>query len=52
VSDDPRLEDYEVQVTLNVHTTREDVLEALRRSGIAAGELIGECLIDNVEVFT
>jgi hypothetical protein len=42
--------DHEVQVALTIHTTHEDVEEALRRSGIVAGALIGEALIEVVLV--
>lgn len=46
------LEDHEVEVVLTLHTAREDVSAALARSGIVSGNLIGECLIESVEVYS
>jgi hypothetical protein len=47
---EPRFVDHEVEVVLCVTTTRDDVRAALDRSGIAPGLLIGEALIEAVEV--
>lgn len=44
--------DHEVEVVLSLHTTQADVEAALLRSGIKAGELIGETLIDSVTVYS
>ena len=47
---EPQFRDFEVQVTLNVTTTDDDITAALRRSGIVPNALIGEALIEDVEV--
>lgn len=43
---------HEVEIVLRVTTTHEDIQAALIRSGLVAGELIGEALIDSVEVYS
>jgi hypothetical protein len=45
------LREHEVEVYLTFTTTREDVYDALTRSGLVEGNLIGECLIDQVQVY-
>lgn len=49
---EPRFEDHEVEVVLCVTTTRGDVDAALERSGIVAGALIGEAMIESVAVYS
>jgi hypothetical protein len=45
------LREHEVEVYLTFNTTREDVHDALERSGLVEGRLIGECLIAQVQVY-
>jgi hypothetical protein len=47
---EPNWVDHAVEVVLCVTTTRDDIRVALNRSGIAPGLLIGEALIESVEV--
>lgn len=44
--------DHEIEVVLTLNTTRDDVREALRRSGIVEGALIGEALVEMVSVYS
>lgn len=48
----PRFIDHEVLVALNVTTTDDDVRAALARSGITPGALIGEALIESIEIYS
>ncbi len=48
----PRFVDHEVEITLNITTTNDDVKDALRRSGIVEGALIGEALVARVEIYS
>lgn len=43
---------HEVEVVLHVTTTHDDIQAALIRSGLVAGELIGEAGISSVEVYS
>jgi hypothetical protein len=47
---EPRIVEHLVELVVNVATTRDDIRAALDRSGIAPGLLIGEALIESVEV--
>lgn len=44
--------EHEVEVVLTITTTREDITDALTRSGIQEGDLIGEALIGSVTVWS
>ncbi len=48
----PKFVNHEVEVVLLLQTTREDVGDALARSGIKLGALLGECLIENIVVYS
>jgi hypothetical protein len=49
---EPHFVDHEVEVFLNVTTTHDDIEAALARSGLVEGELLGEALILNVQVYS
>lgn len=44
--------EHEVEVVLAITTTVEDVQDALARSGLREGDLIGEALIGSVTVYS
>jgi hypothetical protein len=45
------IREHEVEVYLVLSTSRDDIYDALSRSGIAEGNLIGEALIQQVQVY-
>jgi hypothetical protein len=44
--------DHEIEVVLTVMTTHDDIEAALERSGVVEGALIGEALIQSVQVYS
>ena len=43
---------HEVEVVLTVSTTHADIWDALERSGVVLGKLIGEALIEDVRLYS
>lgn len=47
-----KIEEHEVEVVLRINTSFQDRYEALKRSGIVEGQLIGEALVESVVVYS